>query len=162
MSLTPVIAWLAQTALRAQSAKARGTAGELLAVELFRHAGYITGHSRHYKSGDAWVYDEIANRKKRLEVKISKVGVNGEYKFCLRKESGKGKTDYRKSDVLVLICLSKSGSFTVFVTNTVNVGDVWNIGLPGKLAGYAGKYAGWKSSSRKVKLPCDIVANSAR
>jgi len=160
--ITPVQAWLARTILNSPNAKARGTAGEMLARELLLASGYFAGTTRKYGTGDILAFDHKAQRQFKIEVKVSRQGYQGDYKFCLRKEGKGGKTDFRKSDVLMLICVSKSGAFTVFCINTVNVGDVWSITLPGRLTGYAGKYRQYKQSNRKVTLPCDIVSNSAR
>lgn len=160
--ITPIQAWLAQTILRSPNAKARGTAGELLAVELLKQSGYFAGRTAKYSKSDVVVFDHSVQRSYNLEVKVSLAGYQGTYKFCLRKESAKGKTDYRKADYLMLICVSKSGSFTVFVMNTVNVGDVWYLSISGNPVEYRGKYRQYQQRSNRVVLPCNIVADSGR
>lgn len=79
----------------------------------------------------------------RIEVKTAAQNKDGGFRFCLHKDDKKGKTDHRKSDVIILICCSQAGLITTFVIPIVAIVKKDNLRLP-RTRGYRGKYAEYR------------------
>lgn len=111
-----------------------GLWGEDTVRKILRHSGFDTIKPRKGEGGD------ILAMGMRIEVKTAYQNADGQYRFCLTKE---GCTDHLKSDVIVLILISRSGIGTTFVIPRTALELRKHLCLP-KPYGYRGKYAEYK------------------
>lgn len=115
-----------------------GQFGEDYVRALLRRAGYDVVGTRWGTGGDLLVCNL------RVEVKTAYQNKDGGYRFCLCKDDAAGKTDHRKSDVVILLCCSRAGIITNFVLPIAALTTKDNIRIP-RLKDYHGKYAEYRS-----------------
>lgn len=85
-----------------------GALGEFYAKRLLEGAGYVvfTGEKGQH-AGDLVACDGM--RSLLIEVKTSRLGADGRWRFTLQKNDSFGVTDFRQSDYVLLLLVMRSG-----------------------------------------------------
>lgn len=136
----------------AQTHSAVGLAGEIVVAQSLERAGYVT-EIRHER-GDLTVIDPHDGQVIGIEVKTARRNSRGHYAFTLRKDwQGRQCCDSRKADVVILLCVMKTGDCYPFV---VPVGAMGNLRAV-TICSYPWQYKGWLANYRqrldKLMLP---------
>jgi hypothetical protein len=118
--------------------KQLGQFGEDYVRAKLRKAGYDVLGTRYGTGGD------LLACGLRIEVKTAYQNGDGGYRFCLCKDDESGRTDHRKSDVVILLCCSSAGLITNFVVPVAALWEKDHIPIP-RLKNYHGKYAEYRS-----------------
>jgi len=130
-----------------QSRNAVGAAGEMTVGLALQRSGYRVdpNHIR----GDLTVY---LDKPLYIEVKTARVNSDGLYKFSLYK---KGCTNHRDADIVVFLCISKSGFGVPFVVpvSAIYFQSTAEISNPRT---YVGKLAKYKQSIKSMRLESAI------
>jgi len=113
-----------------------GLWGESVVRAELRRKGFDVIKPRWHSGGD------IIAMSLKIEVKTAYQNQDGQYRFCLCKD---GCTDHSKSDIVILILVSRSGIGTTFVIPCSALENKKHLCLP-KPYGYRGKYAEYKKS----------------
>lgn len=108
-----------------------GQFGEDYVRATLRDAGYDVIVPRKGNGGD------LLACGLRIEVKTAYQNRDGKYRFCLCKDDDCGKTDHRKSDVIILLCCSSAGLITSFVLPVVVLENKSHISLTRKRGGHS-------------------------
>lgn len=128
--------------------KGIGHLGEVVAAKLLERGGYEVSFARQgQKRGDLRAVDQLTGVVTKVECKTARRSVDGKWRFTLT-STGNGKTDYRHSDVVVLLAVHpKTGSVTPFVIPVAAMGDRCQICISSQPDTYAGKWAGYRQSA---------------
>lgn len=122
-----------------------GFAGELLASRALESAGY---HVRiDHRDGDLTVIVSTGEIV-AVEVKTARYGKDGCYRFTLQKHwQGRQCADHRNADVVILLCVSRTGHTIPFVVPVSVLGDRRAVAITSR---FPTKYAGWLAPYRQV------------
>src|SRR3972149_4905962 len=100
--------------------KAVGTMGEITIARMLECSGYDVSFTHPgEKRGDICAVSRSTGEIMRIEVKTARRATDGKYRFTLFK---KGHTDYRDSDVVILLPVLKSGRVVPFVLPVERLG----------------------------------------
>lgn len=133
------------TAMLANKKAYLGTWGEAWVMNALHTNGYkVSNAHRGEFRGDLRVVDQATGEVIRLEVKTSRTGKDGRYRFCLRK---KGHTDIAHADYVALLCVSRWGTVTPYLAPVAAFGDVSGISI-----GQAGKWDAFRVSEKNLRL----------
>lgn len=135
------------TAHMSQGRVAIGTAGENMVAKAFEESGYHVRTA--YSNGDLHVINK-SGELFYVEVKTSRKGVDGRWRFTLFK---KGSQTHHYANFVVLLCVMKSGFSIPFVIPIEHCRDVNSITIPTYPGHYQGKYATFRQSLKKLRLP---------
>lgn len=103
----------------ASNRRALGALGERLAALLLTEAGYQVQSAESARAGDLRAI--LSENEFRVEVKTARRGRDSKWHFTIRKNDQYGHTDYRDSDVVVLLAVLRSGRCVSFV---IPAGDI--------------------------------------
>jgi hypothetical protein len=90
--------------------------GEFYAQSLLESDGFVVNQQSEKMRGDLQLIEPNTGELFNVEVKTAKRNKRGQFVFLLRKT---GKTDFRHSDALVLLCCCKSGDIVPYILPTV-------------------------------------------
>jgi Holliday junction resolvase-like predicted endonuclease len=123
-------------------AKSVGLYGETWAAAELERAGYVVSRAKEGdKRGDLLAVDTSTGEMIRVEIKTSKRGSDGIYRFCIERRIGaRVCTSAHHSDFLILLAVTKPGTVYPFVI-PVTDGLPKSISMSGHPAQYTGKYA---------------------
>lgn len=130
-----------------------GQIGEYVASLLLKASGYDISHNHCDQRGDliAW---HPSGKTYRVEVKTARKSSDGAWRFCLWK---KGKTDYRHSDFIVLLAVTKSGDCIPFVIPTSDIKKkITVIAITSNPRTYGGKWSIYRQSLHEGLQLCRI------
>lgn len=137
-----------------------GFAGEMTAARLLTEAGYrVTRSHRH--EGDLKAQNPYTGELFRVEVKTAMRGRDGKWRFLLFKNSRFGMTDYRHSDVVLLLTVIESFQVVPFVVPVAALG-FRRVQLA--VTSHPLRYAGWLAAFRcsgAIRLEADVLATAA-
>ena len=122
-----------------------GLYGEQYLSNLFERQGHKVSSS--HKCGDLTVINpdgEIVH----VEIKTSRPNA-GRWQFNLFKAKH---TDFRHSDVVILLCIGKTGDITPFVIPTANLDPIQSITIYRSPKDYSGIYARYRQSIRSINV----------
>jgi len=126
--------------------RAVGALGEMAAAKLLEMRGYrvsFTGAAE--KRGDLRVVSPVTGEVVRVEVKTARRCKDGKWRFTLKK---KQHTDYRHSDVVVLLAVIGGGAVVPFVIPVADLGERSQVCITSSPAKYAGRWARYRQSVR--------------
>ena len=123
-----------------------GTVGELIALKLLTEGGYLVEHAHGFDLTAAHVFGKTI---KRIEVKTARMSVDGGYQFTLLKE---GHTDHRKSDWLVLICITPDGAIYHYEIPTSATMLMTKIEIPTDPRSYRGRWCQYLGEYHQADL----------
>lgn len=135
------------TAHMAQTHTAVGLAGEIATARAFEVNGYAVDIA--HEGGDLHVIDTHGVIY-RVEVKTSRKGADGRWRFTLYK---KGSQDHKKADFVVLLALAKTGHAIPFVVPIDVCREKHSVCIPTWPLTYNGWLAQYRQSMRKLRLP---------
>jgi len=135
------------TAHMSQGRVAIGTVGESVVARAFEDNGYTVTTS--YVNGDLTVINK-SGEMFYVEVKTSRKASNGRWMFTLFK---RGSQNHKYADFVVLLCVMKSGFSIPFVIPIEHCKGVNAITIPSYPGHYQGKYATFRQSLRRLRLP---------
>lgn len=129
------------------SPQALGTMGEMLVYWKLLEQGQNVRLQR-LSGADLRVID-ADGAVTHVEVKTAREGKKRHiYQFNLWK---KGRTDFRKAEVVVLVAVTRSGRVAMFVIPTADLGDRSSIKISGDPLTYAGKFAKYRVPGHNLK-----------
>lgn len=136
----------------AQTHSSVGLAGEILVAQYLERSGYSV-QILHDK-GDLSVVYPNNGQIVGIEVKTARRNTRGAYSFTLRKNwQGRQCCDVRKADIVILLCVMKTGDCYPFVVPVGAIGERRAVAI----ASYPWQYKGWLSVYRqpldKLSLP---------
>ena len=126
-----------------------GVAGELLAALTLEHSGYRVEVAHTLRRGDLVVTDMKTGECWYIEVKTARRGKDGGYHFTLVKD---GHTDHRGCDLVVLMCVMKSGDFVAFVVPTASVEHRKACCITSFPTSYRGVLAQYRQRMNEIRL----------
>lgn len=134
-------AW-ARDMLSNKRAKSVGLYGETWAAAALERAGYVVSRAKEGdKRGDLCAVDTSTGEMIRVEVKTSRRGSDGIYRFCIERRIGaRVCTSAHHSDFLILLAVTKTGTVYPFVI-PVTDGLPKHISFCGHPDLYTGKYS---------------------
>lgn len=135
------------TAHMSQGRVAIGATGENVVARAFEDNGYTVTTS--YVNGDLTVINK-SGEIFYVEVKTARKGSKGQWKFTLYK---RGSQNHRYADFVVLLCVMKSGFGIPFVIPIEHCRDITAINIPTYPGRYQGKYATFRQSLKRLRLP---------
>jgi hypothetical protein len=137
-----------------------GFAGEMTAAQLLTEAGYRVTRSRRYE-GDLKAQNRQTGELFRVEVKTAMRCKDGKWRFLLFKKSRFGVTDYRNSDVVLLLAVIESFQVVPFV---VPVAALGRSRVQLVITSHPLRYAGWLAPFRQdgasLRLESDVLATA--
>lgn len=123
-----------------------GFAGELLASRALQANGYHVRLS--HERGDLSVILPSTGEVVAVEVKTARYGKDGTYRFTLYKHwQGRQCADHRNADIVILLCVSRTGHAIPFVVPVPIVGDRRVVAITSR---FPTKYAGWLTPFRQT------------
>ena len=136
-----------------KQAKSTGLYGEVWAISALERGGYKVERSKEGgKCGDLQAIDKETGEISRVEVKTSRRGKDGNYRFCLeRVVNGRVCTTIHHSDFLVLLAVTKMGTIFPFVLPVVD-GMPKHISITTHPTTYTGKYARFRQKPGCLRL----------
>jgi hypothetical protein len=123
-----------------------GVAGELFIAASLEAAGYLV--STIHVRGDLKVITpdgEILY----VEIKTARLSTDKKYRFTLYK---KGHTDHRHADIVILVCILKSGDVVPFVVPAAAVRDQKQAVITSYPHTYAGRFAQYRQRPKSLTL----------
>ncbi|GIL12528.1 MAG: hypothetical protein BroJett038_12480 [Chloroflexota bacterium] len=138
-----------------------GFAGERTAAQLLTEAGYHVTQSRRCE-GDLKAQNRQTGELFRVEVKTAMCCRDGKWRFLLFKRSRFGSTDYRNSDIVLLLAVIESFQVVPFV---VPVAALGRSRVQLVITSHPLRYAGWlaafrRSGSGDIRLETDVLATA--
>lgn len=140
-----------QHILATKSAYIRGKIGEKLVSQMLTWQGYQVRQPDGRCQGDLSVVDLTTGETIKVEVKTARTNVLGRYQFCLKKNDKYGGTDCARSDVIVFLCVTKSGSHALFVIPS-EICQQRQLTIFGNPHEYRGKWAGYRQYHNTLNL----------
>lgn len=126
--------------------KALGSAGEMwVAGELSRSNWSVSFTKSGEHRGDLRAVHPVTGEILKIEVKTARQGRDKKWRFTLVKH---GCTDYRHSDVLVLLCALAAGDVVAYVMRTDDIPNRRQITISSHPANYSGIYAKYRQTGR--------------
>ena len=127
----------------ASNRRALGALGERMAAHLLKDAGYQVKSADSARSGDLRAI--LSEKQFRVEVKTARRGRDSKWHFTIRKNDQYGHTDYRDSDVVVLLAVLRSGRCVCFVIPAGDIPDQQtHISITSHPERYAGRWAEYR------------------
>lgn len=122
----------------------KGTIAELAVAKHLRKTGF-KANVLTYGGTDIIATNKTTGEVLRIEVKFSSVNKDGKYRATTIKH---GKTDHRKSDYIVFVCLPKytGGDCTTFVIPVSVQGNKHSLCVTSNPATYKGKLASYREA----------------
>lgn len=139
--------------LKSHLARARvytGAAGEMMVTRALEARGYEVSRDR--TRGDLKVITpdgEIVG----VEVKTARKCSDGKWRFLLRKD---GHQDHRKSDVVIMLCVMRTGDVVPFVVPTSVLVDQRQAVITSLPYTYAGKLAAYRQRMHELSITFEI------
>lgn len=134
----------------AQTRIAVGSAGEMMVARALEAQGYRV--SIPHERGDltAILTDgQILS----IEVKTARKGKDGKYRFTLIKYwQGRTCTDHRNTDLVILVCILKTGDAVPFVIPTATIGNRRALAISSYPTDYTGWLAPFRQSLNSINL----------
>ena len=131
------------------SARALGALGEQLVYLLLEQNGYtVSAVHPGEKRGDLRVVTP-SGEIMRVEVKTSRRAPDGKWRFRLYKP---GHTDHKHSDVVILLCIARTGYSVPFVIPTDVLRYQTNAVISSNPYVYAGKFAPYRQKMHALKV----------
>lgn len=134
-----------------------GYAGEMTAARLLTEAGYRVVKAFRYE-GDLKAQNRQTGELFRVEVKTAMRGGDGKWRFLLFKKSRFGVTDYRHSDIVILLAVVEAFQVVPFVVPVESLGRN-RVQLA--ITSHPLRYAGWLATFRCdgiIRLESDVRA----
>lgn len=130
--------------------KRTGMLGEAIAAKMLERGGYdVTFTEEGTFCGDLRVVDKQTGQVTKVECKTARRAVDGKWRFTLT-STGTGRTDYRHSDVVVLIAVHDvTGTVTPFVIPVDQLGDRCQVCISSQPDRYAGRWADYRQSPHR-------------
>lgn len=136
--------------------RAIGELGECIARLLLEKSGYMVITTRiGQKRGDLVAINRDTGEVFKIDVKTARRGKSGKWTFTLFKS--RGHTDYRLSDFVLLLPVLKSGAVVPFVVPRSALGERSTLKLASNPREYAGKWATYRQSTRRLVLEVEHV-----
>lgn len=107
--------WLSRQLASSDKTTVTGFVGERVVMEHLSSSDWHTHQAASVNCGDVIATNRVTGETLRLEIKTAKKAKNGQYQFCITKADKHGATDYRHSDVVILICVDAAGGFYLYV-----------------------------------------------
>ena len=141
--------------LSAGTAYVRGKVGEKLVSLMLESQGYRVTVPDRKCQGDLIATDLTTGEALRVEVKTGLAGSNREFKFCLQKDDRYGGTDCGRSDVVILLAVTRAGSHALFV---IPAGDLAqkSIAISGDPHQYRGKWSTFRQYHNTINLRTNV------
>lgn len=138
-----------------------GFAGEMTAAQLLTDSGYRVARSRRYE-GDLKAQNPHTGELFRVEVKTAMCCRDRKWRFLLFKRSRFGSTDYRNSDIVLLLAVIESFQVVPFVVPVAALGCNRAQLV---ITSHPLRYAGWlaafrRSGSGDIRLEADVLATA--
>lgn len=138
------------TSLLSTSHTAIGNLGEAWLAQKLQQRGYLVTIS--HERGDLSVITpdgEILY----VEVKTARPATDGGYRFTLYKQSksGKVKADYRKADIVALLCVTPSGAIVPFIVPVAALRSTC-AGITSNPRTYRGKLAQFRQNPSRLSI----------
>lgn len=136
-----------------------GYAGEMTAARLLTESGYRVVRSFRHE-GDLKAQNTHTGEIFRIEVKTAMRGADGKWRFLLYKRSRFGVTDYRNSDIVLLLAVVESFQVVPFVIPVTALGFN-RVQLA--VTSHPLRYAGWLAAFRcsgAIRLESDVLATA--
>lgn len=143
----------AKDMLANKQAKSVGMYGETWACSQLERGGYMVERQKEGgKCGDLRAVDKETGEIFRVEVKTSRRGKDGVYRFCLERQVGaRVCTSIHHSDFVILLAVTKMGTIYPFVLPVVD-GMPKHISITTHPTTYTGKYARFRQKPGCLRL----------
>lgn len=142
MTIPQLTSYMSQTRVQL------GAAGELLVARALEERGYRVSTSHHKKAGDLTIITD-EGQIVYIEVKTARRGTDGKWHFTLYK---KGSQDHTGADVVILLCITKSGSATPFVIPISALENQHQACITSYPTTYGGRLAQFRQTIRKLRI----------
>lgn len=150
-----LMAYFCNHILTARTAFVRGSIGETLVLEMLKAQGYQARKTTGKCRGDLLVTDQTTGETVKVEVKTARADGRGKFQFCLKKDDRYGGTDCTRADVLVLLCVTKSGSHALFVMPSENLNQR-ALTISGNPHEYSGKYKNYRQYHNTLEIRTNV------
>jgi len=124
-----------------------GMAGEALIALALQDCGYPVAVN--HKRGDIQVWTKDIKKTAYIEVKTARRGKDGKYRFTLLKN---GCTDHRNADIVILVCLLKTGDAIPFVVPVTVLYEQKQCVITSDPWSYAGKLSPYRQNLKTLHL----------
>lgn len=120
-----------------------GFLGEGICMAELQKSGYSVSKAGRHK-GDVRAVHPETGEIILVEVKTSKKGKDGRWRFTLFSKTNTASCDHNHSDVVILIAITKSGQPVFFSIPVEDIPHCHSICIPSNPRDYAGKYARYR------------------
>jgi len=127
--------------------KSVGMAGEIAIALALQERGYPV--AANHKWGDLQVWTKDMKKTAYIEVKTARRGKDGFYNFTLRKD---GCTDHRNADLIILVCLLKTGDAIPFVVPVTVLYEQKKCSITSDPWNYKGKLSPYRQNLKTLSL----------
>ena len=129
-----------------------GAAGELLIARTLEMRGYRVSTSHRQGRGDLSVINDHGEIF-YLEIKTARRGKDGKYCFTLYKHwQGRVCSDHRHADIVILLCLLKTGYGVPFVVPVAELATVSKACITSYPTSYNGRFAQYRQKLNKLSI----------
>lgn len=147
--------------LRTRHRATKGRLGEYLVRAILASQGYGVKFPEKKCQGDLHATDLTTGEIIKLEVKTATRTARGDYQAILHKSDKYGGTDCHHADIVILVCVTNSGSMTFFVVPADEI-KTKSLTITGNPHEYRGKYSQFRQYHSTLNLRTDVRENSDR